>query len=89
MSHVGRIRVRNTKPPTLPGGRIRLRGQDVSVELIDSAGKATLIPARSMKLDVGVSGRKEYVTAELWVDVSELDLETEAEIFPHDTSDPD
>lgn len=72
----GKIRISGESPGCT------MRGQQLRIELIDEDGKATMLPATSIQLDC--AGRSQRVRAQVWLEVSELDVEVSAEIFKHD-----
>ncbi len=64
----GKIRITSTFPPSR-----RIRGQELNISLFDIDGNEMRLPARNLSLSS--TGRKEYVTAIMDLDVSELDVE--------------
>lgn len=64
----GKIRITSERPPSK-----RVRGQELKIVVYDEKGNVIPLPARNLKLDC--TDRREYVTATMDLDVSEIDLE--------------
>lgn len=86
---IARLRIRGEQSSR------RMRGQDLSVQIIDRHGKEArdgngeviTLPVRACYLECG--GRAQPVLANLYCDIAEIDLELDGEIHHHAVDDED